>query len=140
MSVKTCWRFQSTVGCTKRGKGKIEQKAKGYRQLPFFVYCTQVCCFNDDIQGTAAVALAGILASAALTGVPVENHRFLFMGAGEAGAGIAELIAYTIKVRHNHFHVVSCLDTSTARGSALPLLCRKIKRTQQYHNYPNPRA
>nr|AIT70125.1 malic enzyme [Sargassum vachellianum] len=58
----------------------------------------KVCCFNDDIQGTAAVALAGILASTALTGIQVENHRFLFMGAGEAGAGIAELIAYAIKV------------------------------------------
>lgn len=61
--------------------------------------CPQVCCFNDDIQGTAAVALAGILASTALTGIQVENHRFLFMGAGEAGAGIAELIAYAIKVK-----------------------------------------
>nr|AIT70121.1 malic enzyme [Sargassum integerrimum] len=58
----------------------------------------KVCCFNDDIQGTAAVALAGILASTALTGIRVETHRFLFMGAGEAGAGIAELIAYAIKV------------------------------------------
>lgn len=60
--------------------------------------CVQVCCFNDDIQGTAAVALAGILGSTALTGTAVENHRFLFLGAGEAGAGIAELIAYAIHV------------------------------------------
>lgn len=58
----------------------------------------QVCCFNDDIQGTAAVALAGILGSTPLTGTPVEKHRFLFLGAGEAGAGIAELIAYAIHV------------------------------------------
>nr|AIT70122.1 malic enzyme [Desmarestia viridis] len=58
----------------------------------------KVCCFNDDIQGTAAVALAGILGSTALTGTAVENHRFLFLGAGEAGAGIAELIAYAIHI------------------------------------------
>lgn len=57
-----------------------------------------MCCFNDDIQGTAAVALAGILGSKALTGTSVDNHRFLFLGAGEAGAGIAELIAYAVHV------------------------------------------
>jgi len=46
-----------------------------------------------------AVALAGILGSTAITGTAVEDHRFLFLGAGEAGAGIAELIAYAIQVR-----------------------------------------
>lgn len=44
------------------------------------------------------MALAGILGSTPLTGIPVEQHRFLFLGAGEAGAGIAELIAYAIHV------------------------------------------
>ncbi|MFN8137300.1 MAG: NAD-dependent malic enzyme [Propionicimonas sp.] len=55
-------------------------------------YSGSICTFNDDIQGTAAVVLAAVLAAVRLTGVPLPEHRVVIHGAGTAGVGIADLI------------------------------------------------
>jgi malate dehydrogenase (oxaloacetate-decarboxylating)(NADP+) len=56
-------------------------------------YRDKVCCYNDDIQGTAGVTLAGRLAALKATGGKLRDQRVLFLGAGSAAIGLAGLIA-----------------------------------------------
>ncbi|MEJ2718659.1 MAG: NAD-dependent malic enzyme [Deltaproteobacteria bacterium] len=55
-------------------------------------YQNQICCFDDDIQGTAAVTLAGIYSAMRITRGELRDQKFLFLGAGEAGIGTGDLM------------------------------------------------
>ena len=55
-------------------------------------YRNEICCFNDDIQGTAAVTLGTILAACRTTQRKLSEMKVVFVGAGSAGCGIAEML------------------------------------------------
>jgi malate dehydrogenase (oxaloacetate-decarboxylating)(NADP+) len=60
-------------------------------------YRNKVLCFNDDIQGTASVALAGIYASTRISGLNFKELKIMFLGAGSAATGIADLLCYALQ-------------------------------------------
>jgi malate dehydrogenase (oxaloacetate-decarboxylating)(NADP+) len=62
-------------------------------------YTDKVLCYNDDIQGTASVTLAGLTTALQIIDAPLTEQRILFLGAGSAGIGIANLIASAMQMR-----------------------------------------
>ncbi len=76
---------------------QFEDFAFGHAAPILTRYRDKICCFNDDIQGTAAVALGGLIAALKIVGGSLGDQRFLFLGAGSAGAGIAGMLVEAMK-------------------------------------------
>ena len=55
-------------------------------------YRSKYCVYNDDVQGTAGIVLAGMINAARIKGTKLSDERYLFLGAGSAGIGLAELL------------------------------------------------
>ncbi|GAB2779074.1 NAD-dependent malic enzyme [Halomonas shantousis] len=91
-------------------------------------YRDQLCCFNDDIQGTAAVALGTLLAACKAKGEKLSDQRVTFVGAGSAGCGIAEQIVAAM--------VAEGLDEAQARARIF-MVDRYGLLTDDMSNLPN---
>jgi malate dehydrogenase (oxaloacetate-decarboxylating) len=74
-------------------------------------YRDRLPSFNDDIQGTGAVCLAGVLAAMPITGGKLAEQRAVVHGAGAAGLGIARLLAGAIRAAGGDAHAVATLDS-----------------------------
>lgn len=97
-------------------------------------YGTRACCFNDDIQGTACVALAVLLAASREASVSFAERPVLFLGAGEAGTGIADLLSLHLVDAHG-------LTPEQARRQCVfldskGLVCSQRLRSLQSHKRP----
>ncbi len=88
-SRRSCRRF-CAAGRTRFCNGRTSRARMPGRLLER--YRDRLCTFNDDIQGTAAVAAGALLAAANVTGVPLARQRIALVGAGSAGTGICALL------------------------------------------------
>jgi malate dehydrogenase (oxaloacetate-decarboxylating) len=111
-------------------------------------YRKQLCTFNDDIQGTAAVAAATAISAINVTGQPLEKQKFVVVGFGSAGIGISNLVVrfmrdkgLTEQESRRRFYAIDRFGLITENGKdvrpeQLPF-ARKEQEVQTWTKQPN---
>jgi malate dehydrogenase (oxaloacetate-decarboxylating) len=109
-------------------------------------YRDQLCTFNDDIQGTAAVAAATLISAVNVTGVPLEQQKIVVVGFGSAGIGITNLLARFIQDRglteeeaRNHFYAIDRYGLVTEQGKDVrPEQLPYARKEQEVQSWKQP--
>jgi malate dehydrogenase (oxaloacetate-decarboxylating)(NADP+) len=85
-------------------------------------YRDKVCCYNDDVQGTAGITLAGMINACKIKGTDLKDETYLFLGAGSAGIGLSNLLCSALvqqgltleqaRSRVHMFDIIGLLESS----------------------------
>ncbi len=109
-------------------------------------YRDQLCTFNDDIQGTAAIAAATLLSAINVTGVPLEQQRIVVLGFGTAGIGIANLLLQLMQDKgvseadaRDRIYAIGRYGLVTENGSGVrPEQLPYARKQQEVRDWKNP--
>ncbi len=109
-------------------------------------YRDQLCTFNDDIQGTAAVAAATLISAINVSGIPLEQQTIVMLGFGSAGIGITNLLAQfmqdkglTEQEARNRFFAIDLYGLITENGKGVrPEQLPYARKEQEVQNWKQP--
>jgi malate dehydrogenase (oxaloacetate-decarboxylating) len=109
-------------------------------------YRDQLCTFNDDIQGTAAVAAATLISAINVSGIPLEQQTIVMLGFGSAGIGITNLLAQfmqdkglTEQEARNRFFAVDLYGLVTENGKGVrPEQLPYARKEQEVQSWRQP--
>lgn len=96
---------------------QFEDFAQGNATPLLKKYQDRLCCFNDDIQGTACVTVGTLLAACQARNSNIKDHRVVFIGAGSAACGIAEqVVAHMIKEGLSETEAINRIYLTSSKG------------------------
>lgn len=96
---------------------QFEDFAQGNATPLLKKYQDRLCCFNDDIQGTACVTVGTLLAACQARNSNIKDHRVVFIGAGSAACGIAEqIVAHMIKEGLSETEAIDRIYLTSSKG------------------------